>query len=59
MGRKGGRPKALDAKRRARTVELYREGNLSVDEICRTQGISRGTLYAYVNEQQAGSTTDE
>jgi DNA invertase Pin-like site-specific DNA recombinase len=52
-GKKGGRPKALDAKRRARTVELYREGNLSVNEICRTQGISRGTLYAYIHEEHA------
>lgn len=56
-GRKGGRPKALDGKKRARTVELYRERSLSVAEICRTQGISRGTLYAYIHEANTATET--
>jgi len=52
-GRKGGRPKALDDKQRALAVELYRQGKYTVDEICRTVGITRPTLYAYVNEDTA------
>src|SRR3954453_16358569 len=60
-GRKGGRPKALDDKQQARAVELYREGKLSVDEICRTVSISRGTLYAYIHaddDEQAETTVE-
>src|SRR3954454_3767883 len=52
-GRKGGRPKALDDKQRSLAVDLYREGKHTVDEICRTVGITRPTLYAYVNEDAA------
>src|SRR3954451_14779416 len=52
-GRKGGRPKALDGKQRAMAVELYRSGKHTVDEVCRTVGITRPTLYAYVNEDAA------
>src|SRR3954453_14164663 len=49
-GRKGGRPKALDDKQRALAVELYRQRKHTVDEICRPVGITRPTLYAYINE---------
>lgn len=51
-GRHGGRPKALDEKQRALAVELYRQGKHTVDEICRTVGVTRPTLYAYVNEEK-------
>jgi len=47
-GRKGGRPKALDQKRRAQAQSLYDSRQHSVAEICRTLGISRATFYRYV-----------
>jgi len=49
-GRKGGRPKALDANQRAWAVKLYEQRKHTVDEICQTLGISKPTLYAYVRE---------
>jgi DNA invertase Pin-like site-specific DNA recombinase len=53
-GRVGGRPKGLSerAKRKAVLVErLYREGELSITEICDQLSISRGTLYNYLRHQ--------
>jgi DNA invertase Pin-like site-specific DNA recombinase len=49
-GRKGGRPKALDADRRALAVNLYEQRKHTVDEICQELGISKPTLYAYIRE---------
>jgi len=49
-GRKGGRKKALDRKKRAHAVDLYRSRKHTVPEICSLMGISRATLYAYVAE---------
>ncbi len=49
-GRKGGRPKALDLAKRQLVVRLYNERRLSVAEICRMLGISKPTLYAYLDE---------
>jgi DNA invertase Pin-like site-specific DNA recombinase len=49
-GRKGGRPKALDAGQRALAVDLYERRKHPLAEICRTRGISKLTLYAYVRE---------
>jgi DNA invertase Pin-like site-specific DNA recombinase len=51
-GRKGGRPRRLDAPRRALVVDPYRRKTHTVAEICRTVGISRPTLYAYVREAE-------
>ena len=51
-GRTGGRPKKLDAKRRAHVADLYRSRKHTVKEICELVGISRATLYGYVNEAQ-------
>jgi len=51
-GRVGGRPKRLDAARRAMAVALYRERRLPVAEICRLYCISKPTLYAYVREEK-------
>jgi DNA invertase Pin-like site-specific DNA recombinase len=53
-GRKGGRPKGLskEAKQKAMAAEtLYREGELSVQEICDQLGISKPTLYAYLRNR--------
>lgn len=50
-GRKGGRPKGLSKEAQAKAMAaetLYREGKLSVQEICDQLGISKPTLYAYL-----------
>ena len=44
-GRKGGRPKGLDEKKRKLAVQLYREGKQPIDEICQMMGITKPTLY--------------
>lgn len=49
-GRKGGRPKQLDAAKRRHAVELYRSKRYTVNEVCRLMGVSRQTLYTYVAE---------
>ena len=49
-GRLGGRRKRLNPRQRAHAVELYRAQQHTVKEICSLMGISRATLYAYVNE---------
>jgi DNA invertase Pin-like site-specific DNA recombinase len=48
-GRKGGRPKKLDAKKQALAVKLYRGKEHSVEDLCEMFGISKPTLYVYVN----------
>lgn len=47
-GRKGGRPKALSEKKRLLAVDLYHRKLHTINDICRTVGISKPTLYAYV-----------
>ena len=49
-GRQGGRRKRLDVRQRAHAVELYRSRRHTVKEIWALMGISRATLYAYVEE---------
>lgn len=49
-GRLGGRRKPLDAQQRAHASQLYRERQHTVKEIRSLMGISRATLYAYVEE---------
>lgn len=49
-GRTGGRPQSLDEKQRAMAVDLYQQRKHTVAQICRTVGISKPTLYAYVRE---------
>src|SRR3954464_15878238 len=53
-GRKGGRRKKLDERKRRLAVDLYHQKKHTIDEICRTVGISKPTLYAYVREQGPG-----
>ena len=48
--RVGGRRKRLDEDQRRHAVELYRSRQRTVKEICALVGISRSTLYAYVEE---------
>lgn len=47
-GRKGGRPRALDAKKTELAYRLYDERNHTIAEICEILGISKPTLYAYL-----------
>jgi DNA invertase Pin-like site-specific DNA recombinase len=49
-GRKGGRPKLLPPDRRRLAVRLYHEQHHTVAEICALMGISKPTLYAYLDE---------
>jgi DNA invertase Pin-like site-specific DNA recombinase len=49
-GRKGGRPKLLSPERRKLAVQLYHEQQHTVAEICRLMGISKPTLYSYLDE---------
>jgi DNA invertase Pin-like site-specific DNA recombinase len=49
-GRKGGRPRSLDEKRRAQAITLHKDPANSVGDICRTLGISKATLYRYLGE---------
>ena len=50
-GQPRGRRKRLAAAQRARAVELYQSREHTVKEICALMGVSRSTLYTYVNEQ--------
>lgn len=50
-GRKGGRPKGLskEAQDKAMVAEtLYKQGEMSVTEICKHLNIARSTLYKYL-----------
>jgi DNA invertase Pin-like site-specific DNA recombinase len=50
-GRRGGRPKRQPSSRKvAMARALYADKTNSVSEICRTLGISRATLYRYLNQ---------
>ncbi|HHT0062924.1 TPA: recombinase family protein [Raoultella planticola] len=48
-GRKGGRPKALNKDKQALVVQLYDERKHTVEQICLLMGISRPTLYKYLD----------
>ena len=54
-GRQDGRRKGLDFFQRCHAVGLYRSRRHTVKEICALMGISRATLYAYVDEFAYGS----
>lgn len=50
-GKKGGRPKGLskEAQDKAKVAEtLYKQGEMSVTEICNHIGVARSTLYKYL-----------
>lgn len=54
-GRVGGRPKALSKSKAEMAQRMYQDRNNSVNEICKTLGISRMTLWRYV---KAGESRD-
>ena len=47
-GRMGGRPETLNRTKQNLVVKLYDEKNHSVNQICEMMGISKPTLYKYV-----------
>jgi DNA invertase Pin-like site-specific DNA recombinase len=49
-GRFGGRPQALDERTRALAVSMYNDSRNAVKDICAMLGISRTTLYRYLDE---------
>lgn len=49
-GRLGGRRKVLDPVKRKLAIQLYREKNHSIAQICQMMGISHQTLYNYLGE---------
>ena len=55
-GRRGGRPKSLDAAKRAIAVNLYGEKKHSVKEICEVMGVSKPTLYKYIQAARTETT---
>lgn len=57
-GRQGGRPKKLDERKAQMAQRLYNDHGNSIDDICKTLGISRATLYRYIrtgNESREAS----
>jgi len=51
-GRKGGRPRGVDEKKRKAALALKRDPHYSVREICEIVGISRNTYYKYTRMEK-------
>jgi DNA invertase Pin-like site-specific DNA recombinase len=47
-GRKGGRKRAMDAKKIALASKLLKDGETPVSDVCEAVGVSRATLYRYL-----------
>ena len=58
-GRKGGRPRVLDAKRIEMARELAKDKSRPVKEICSLLKISRATFYNYLKEECAGRSSED
>ena len=52
-GRMGGRPKRLDPAKLELALKLHRERNHTVEEICKMMGISKSTLYNYLDKAES------
>jgi DNA invertase Pin-like site-specific DNA recombinase len=50
-GRKGGRPKGIDERKRSMAITLYQDKTRSVSDICHVLQISRATFYNYVRKR--------
>ncbi len=55
-GRRGGRPKGVDQKKKKAAPALKKDGTHSVREICEIVGISRNTYYKYTHPGDPGTT---
>jgi len=51
-GRQGGRPKKLNQSKHQLIVALYQGKKHSIKQICEMVGISKPTLYKYVDSNQ-------
>lgn len=51
-GRKGGRPKKLNLEKEKLANELYNEKTRSIKQICDLVGVSKPTLYKYLNKNK-------
>lgn len=49
-GRSGGRPEKLNKKQIAMAKKLHKDKSYSIAEICKTLGISKATLYRYLDK---------
>ena len=54
-GRVGGRPRKLDAKKTELAYRLYDEKKYAVKEICQMLGVSKPTLYSYLERRNEGT----
>ena len=54
--RKGGRPRSLDFDKIALAVRLYDEKGHTVDQICKMMGISKPTLYKYIEAEREATS---
>jgi DNA invertase Pin-like site-specific DNA recombinase len=54
-GRKGGRPKGVDEKKRKAALALKRDPQYTIREICEIVGISRNTYYKYTRTEDRSS----
>jgi DNA invertase Pin-like site-specific DNA recombinase len=50
-GRKGGRPKGIDERKRSMAITLYQDKTRSVADICQVLRISRATFYNYIRKR--------
>jgi DNA invertase Pin-like site-specific DNA recombinase len=57
-GKTGGRPKALDANKRALAVKLYEEKNHTINQICSIMHVGRTTLYKYLDLNVSNNLKD-
>ncbi len=51
-GRRGGRPKTLNPEKRVLAIELYERKEHTVNQVCQMMGISKPTLYNYIEEER-------
>ena len=49
-GRTGGRPRVLDTNQRDLAARLYKEGHLTIAEICKMVKVAKPTLYRYLKD---------
>ena len=52
-GRVGGRPEKLPEQKKKAVVKLYADQDFSVREIAEMHGISRGTVYRYITQENS------
>lgn len=55
-GRQGGRPALLSPTKKALALKLHQERNHTIEEICNMMGISKSTLYNYLNKAGQDAT---